>query len=421
MPKNKRPAPRKAGEADKLQQRSRPHQLNQPNEWADDKDEIQTQALCDLAIFLAEQDDSEDAAEVEARRQSHADLHKVIRKSLQQKKDEILYDAIERTRYADSAAFQFLKTSIEEASEVLLVRRDNGKALELNVFVIPLFARVAGGLKRQQCFQDDAAFAALSASLKEAQLESPDASVVLVSHAYHMDEIDGIRYSDLFDMNRDAFAAMADKKLAPATAIERSFGNWPDNQFAAEDDALELRFLLGFALKNADDPFYLVPADETAADAYFTARQQRFHHWAEQVAPLVQRCLVTDGSEIAIHFLYQDLFHGGKERGMAEYFMLLMMSELNQGLEQHGCAPHDAKAVAGAADVRGEMLLRVSLYDDHGALLVSSEKPLGVAADVQAEIDDVYDALTTIGIGSLAVATKFDAHGQPLEVQPYPV
>src|SRR5450830_1561066 len=180
MPKNKRPVPRKASES------------NKSNEWADDKDEIQTQALCDLAIVLAEQDDSEDVAEVEARRQSHADLHKVIRKSLQQKKDEILYDAIERTRYADSDAFQFLKTTIEEASEVLLVRRDNGKALELNVFVIPLFARVAGGLKREQCFQDDEAFAALSASLKEAQLESPDASVVLVSHAYHMDEIDSI-------------------------------------------------------------------------------------------------------------------------------------------------------------------------------------------------------------------------------------
>ena len=85
MPKNKRPVPRKASESNKL---------NQPSAWADDKDEIQTQALCDLAIVLVEQDDSEDAAEIEARRQSHADLHKVIRKSLQQKKDEILYETL---------------------------------------------------------------------------------------------------------------------------------------------------------------------------------------------------------------------------------------------------------------------------------------------------------------------------------------
>ncbi len=205
--------------------------------------------------------------------------------------------------------------------------------------------------------------------------------MVLVNHVYHMDEIDGIRYSDLFDMNCDAFAAMADKKPAPATAIERSFETWPKNQFVADDDVLELRFLLGFALKSADDPFYLV-----LADAYFTAREERFQRWTEQVALLVQRFLVTDSSEIAIHFLYQDLFHGGKERGMAEYFMLLMMSDLNYGLEQKACVPHDVKAVVGPADVRGEMLLRVSLYAHNGVLLVSSEKPLVATCDLQAEI-----------------------------------
>ena len=99
---------------------------------------------------------------------------------------------------------------------------------------------------------------------------------------------------------------------------------------------------------------------------------------------------MTDSSEIAIHFLYQDLFHGGKERVMAAYFMLLMKSDLNYGLEQKACAPHDAKAVVGPADVRGEMLLRVSLYGHDGVLLVSSEKPLGATGDLQAEIDDVY-------------------------------
>ena len=35
-----------------------------------------------------------------------------IRKSLQQKEDGILYEAIERTRYADGEGFQFLKISI---------------------------------------------------------------------------------------------------------------------------------------------------------------------------------------------------------------------------------------------------------------------------------------------------------------------
>ncbi len=98
-----------------------------------------------------------------------------------------------------------------------------------------------------------------------------------------MDEIDSIRYSALFQMTHDAFVAI----------------------FAADDDALELRFLPDFALKSADDPFYLVPVDEATADAYFTVREERFQRWIEQIAP------------------------------------------------------HDAKAVVGQADVRGEMLLRI--------------------------------------------------------------
>ncbi len=90
MQKNKRPVPCKMGELNKL---------NQPSARTNDKDEIQVQTLCDLAIVLVDQDDSEDAAEIDARRRSHADLHKVIRKSLQQKKDEILYDAIRHSAF----------------------------------------------------------------------------------------------------------------------------------------------------------------------------------------------------------------------------------------------------------------------------------------------------------------------------------
>lgn len=403
MPKNKRPVPRKASLS------------------PEDKDEAVTQQLCDLAIDLAEQDgdEAEGVAAGATLQQAGIDFHKIIKKSLQQKKDDILYDAIERTKYADLDAWRFLKEQVEEASEILLVRRDEGKVLELNAFVVPFFAHARGGLKREQSFQDQEAFDALSASFKQAQLEGPDATVVLVSHAYHLDEIDSIRYSHLFEMNRDAFGAMADKKLAATTAIERSISGWPDNQFGADDDAVELRFLLGFSLKATDDPFYKVPEDEAGADAYFNAREERFHGWTEQVAPLLKRCLVTDGSEIDLHFLYQDLFHGGKERGIAEYFTLQMMSELNHGLDQHGVASFDANAVVGPADVRGDMVLRVNLYGKDGALLASSEKPLAAVADLQIEVDDTYDALRTIGVTTLAVAVRFEADGQPSEVQPY--
>ena len=398
MPKNKQPVSRKSGPS------------------PEDKEDALTQKLCDLAIDLVEQEDSETMSA--ALTQAENDFHKLIKKCLYQKKDEILYAAIERARYADSGAHLFLKACVEETAETIVVERDDGPALEVNAFVIPMFIRTAGGLDSRQCFQDQPAFEALTKSFQEAQLESPDAKVVLISHAYHLDEIDSITYSHLNEMVRDAFASMTDKKAAPTPAIDRSLGVWPENVFAPQDDAVELRFLLGFALKTTDDAFYQVPQDEAAADAYFAVREERFQRWTEQVAPLMQSCLVTDGREVDVNFMYQDLFHGGKERGIAEYFMLQMMSELNQGMQQHGIAPENANAIIGPADVRDEMLLRVNLYAD-GALIASSEKPFVIARDLQVEVDDTYDALTTIGVKSLAVALKFDADGQPVDVRPY--
>jgi hypothetical protein len=400
MPKNKPPVPRKSGPS------------------PEDKEDALTQKLCDLAIDLAEQEDSETMSA--ALQQTENDFRKLVKKCLYQKKDEVLYAAIERAKYADSGAHLLLKACVEETAETIVVEheRDGGPAQEVNAFVIPIFVRTAGGLDSGQSFQDQPAFEALTKSFQEAQLESPDAKVVLISHAYHLDEIDSITYSHLNEMVRDALASMTDKKSAPTPAIDRSLGGWPENVFAPQDQAVELRFLLGFALKTTDDAFYQVPQDEDAADAYFALREERFQRWTEQVAPLVQRCLVTDGREVDVNFLYQDLFHGGKERGIAEYFMLQMMSELNHGMQQHGVAPEQANAMIGPADVRDEMLLRVNLYAD-GALIATSEKPFVFGRDLQVEIDDTYDALTTIGVTALAVAHKFDADGQPVDARPY--
>lgn len=398
MPKNKRPAPRK------------------PNVSPEEKDEALAQRLCDLAIDLVEQEDSDTMSA--ALQQADIDFHKLIRKCLYQKKDEILYSGLERAKYADSGAYLLLKGSIEESAETIVVHRENGPDQEVNAFVIPLFVGTTGGLDSAQCFQDQQAFEALRNSFQELQLESRDAGVVLISHAYHLDEIDGITYSHLNDMVRDAYASMTQKKAVPTPAIERSLGGWPENRFGPQDHAVELRFLLGFALKNVDDVFYQVPQDEAAADAYFDLRAQRFQQWTEQAAPLVQRSLVTDGREVELNFLYQDLFHGGKERGIAEYFMLQMMAELNQGLQQHGILPEQANAVIGAVDVRDEMLIRVNLYAA-GALIASSERPLVIARELEEEVDDTYDALQTIGVASLSVAMRFDAEGQPVDARPY--
>jgi hypothetical protein len=382
---------------------------------ADDDDEL-AQSLCDLAIELVEGEDSESMND--ALKQKEIDIRRIIRKSLQRKQDDALREALELARY-DGGAWQLLKERIEEASGVVLLRRDNGADLEINAFVVPIFVQTTGGLDREEIFQDEQAFELLTQSFKDAQLESRDATVVLVSHAYHRDEMDRIDYSHLNDMVREAYATMTSKKAVATPAIDRSFAGWPARPFAPQDLAIELRFLLGFALKATDDPFYRVPKDEAGADAYFEAREERFYQWTVQAAPLVKRCLAKDQAGIDINFLYQDLFHGGLERGTAESHTLQMMSDLILGLQQHGVEARDAKAIMGPVELEDELVLRVNLYAEaDGALLASSDKPMP-AADFETNAEDAYDALMTMGVKSLSLAVRFDADGQPVDVRPY--
>lgn len=375
------------------------------------------EALVDKFAALAVELATEDEASPELPNKQR-DLRRMVTKSLRQQQDDVLYEALERARDLEADAYPYLREMIEEAAETVFFTR-NERNYEVNAFVIPMFVRTTGGLDAEQNFRDADAFTELTASIKQAQLESADAKVVLVSYAYHLDEIDAITYSHLEAMVRDAFAAMTDKKLSSTPAIDRSMSSWPANRFGAEDTAVELRFLFGFALKNVDDPFYKVPQDEAGMDAYFAVRAQRFQAWSETVVPLVQRCLVTDGREFDVHFLYQDLFHGGKERGIAEYFMLQMMSELDHGLQQSAVSAPQTRAVMGPVDTDGEILLRVNLYGDGDALVATAEKPLEAARDLQVELDDTCDALLTLGVKSVALAQAFDAAGQAVGVQPY--
>jgi hypothetical protein len=379
-----------------------------------DLDEALVDKLANLAVELATEDEASPDLPAKQR-----DLHRIITKSLRQQQDDVLYEALERARDKETEAYPYLREKIEEAAETVFFTR-NERSYEVNAFVIPMFVRTIGGLDAEQNFRDADAFTELTASLKEAQLESADAKVVLVSYAYHLDEIDAITYSHLEAMVRDAYAAMTDKKITETAAINRSMSSWPANRFGADDTAVELRFLLGFALKTADDPFYTIPKDEAAMDAYFAVRAQRFQAWSEKVVPLMQRCLVTDGRQFDVHFLYQDLFHGGKERGIAEYFMLQMMSELDHGLQESGVDAQQTHAVMGPVHTEGEVLLRVNIYNGE-TVVATAEKPLdGAAADnLQIELDDTCDALLTMGLKSVALAEQFDADGNAVNVQPY--
>lgn len=376
-----------------------------PLDFIDEKDDSHTQQLCDLALELAEQENQDQATL--AVKQS--ELQKLIRKNLQQKQDEVLYKAIERARDADLAACQFLKQEIEDAAQTVLIRRAPDISREAGAFAIPLFVRTTGGLDVRDDFQDQPAFNELTRSFQQAQLESPDARAVLINHAYHLDEIDSITYSQLNEMIRDAAGAMTDKKISATPAIESSFTGWPERDFTPQDVAVELRFLLGFTLSSPADPFYKVPDDEAEADVWFAERARRFQAWSVQVAPLVGRCLCAAGREVEVNFLYQDAFFGAKERGMAEFFMLQMMAQLNQDLQAQDVAPEQARAEIGVTG-DGAPIMRVLLHAvADGRLLASAAKPFDGLGDLQMELDDVSDALATLGITDINVAAQPNA------------
>lgn len=385
---------------------------------ADPDDDAVARKLVELALDLQSLD--EYAKVPDELKKKHGELRKIIRKCLHQNREASLREALDFTGEENEISCEFLRANIEELSGTVIFKREHGPDLEVNAFVIPMFVHTDGGLRSDQCFQDEEAFDLLRASLQEGGLEGPHASVVLVAHAYHLEEIDRIDYGQLSEMVHEAFDSMTRKKTKDAPAIARSMSGWPENSFAPEDRAVELRFLLGFALKSLDDPFYKVPEKEAAADRYFEARALRFRQWAQQYAPLVKRCLVTDGRNIDIDFLYQDLFHDGKATAVAELDMLQMMSDLQLALQEHGVAPAASNAVVGPVDIDDDMLLRVNLYAEaDGGLLASSDKPASQARAFQVEADDVRDALQTLGVKSVALAKRFDADGKPVDARPF--
>ncbi len=397
MPKNKRPVPRKP--------------VANPLE----DDEVQSAALATLALALSESEhaEEEDAALLAGQ---EAEFDKLLRNALRKRNDEVLYGAIEFARDDDVGAYQLLRGRIEEASATVLLRKEGAPAMELNAFAVPLFVHSKGGLKEADTFQDGDAFAELVDSFTRLGLESPAAKVVLVSHAYDAAEAGRITFSSLNDMARDAAASMTDKKLVATPALERSITGWAPSSFAEGDLAVELRFLVGFALKRADDPFYAVPDDETAADAYFAARMARYRDWTDQAAPLLKRCLGRDPAALSLHFQYQDLFFGARQQGMAELAMLGMLSDLGAAIEGR---PGGTQAIVGPVDADGEVLLRVQLLADDGTPIAVSDKPLDLGDDVQDAVDDVVDALASIGIDRVAVAVRFGPDGVAQEVTPY--
>ncbi|VXB76848.1 hypothetical protein [Massilia sp. 9I] len=399
MPKNKRPLPRTS---------------NNPRE---PDSASQAQELADLALAIAEREEAPGFGSADEREE---ELLAAVRKLLRKKRDDALYEAIEIARYTDPEACRLLRGRIEEEAANLRLRREDGSEYEIDAFLIPLFVRSPGGLQAEQAFQDPDAFELVATSFHPAGLESAGGKVVLVQHAYDLAEIDHISYSTLQEMLREAASSLLEKKLQPAPTIEASVRGWTGERFAPDESALELRFLLGFSLKRLDDPFYAVPADEAGADAWYGAREERYRSWTMQAAPLVRRLLAADPDAIHVDFLYQDLFYGAKEQGVSELTTLGVLSDVARTLSAKDLDADRVHAAVAPLDAGEHIVLRINLYAlDGGSPWGSVETPVDLAADLGAEIDNLCDALLSLGLEGVSVATGFSEDGHAEGAEPY--
>jgi len=398
MPKNKKPVPRKSAAP------------------VEPDSEALAQALADLALDVAEGED----ADPELASAREEELLVEIRKALRKKRDEVLYGAIELARFTDPEACRLLRAHIGEQSACLRLRREGEPEREIDAFLIPLFVRSTGGLVAEESFADDAAYEELAASFVKYELDSPGATVALVRHAYDLAEADHIGFSALQELLREAAASMSSKKPQAAPLLEASIRGWTGERFAPDETAMELRFLFGFSLKRADDPFYAVPKDDIDADVFFADRMRRYRAWTERVAPLVRRCLARDPDAISVDFLYQDLFHGAKEQGVSELALLGTLAEINGLLTAKELAADRVRAVVAPLDAGEHIELRVNLYAlDGGPPWGGVTKAVDLAADLGAEVDELCDALGSIGIDDVSTADGFDEEGHPEGAQPY--
>jgi len=398
MPKNKRPLPRTS---------------NNPRE---PDTASQAQELADLALAIAEREDEPGFGTTDEREE---ELAAAVRKLLRKKRDEALYEAIETARFTDPLACRLLRGRIEEEAATLRLRREDAE-YEIDAFLVPLFVRSPGGLVAEETFQDAGAFEELSQSFHAGGLEGGSGKAVLIQHAYDLAEVDHIAFSTLQEMLREAAASLLEKKLQPAPTIEASIRGWSGERFAPDDSAVELRFLLGFSLKRADDPFYAIPADEAGADAWYAAREERYRAWTFQVAPLVRRCLAANPDRVHVDFLYQDLFYGAKEQGVAELSTLSILSEVARTLSAKELEADQVHAAVAPIDAGEHIVLRINLYAlDGGRPWGSVESAVDLAADLSVEVDNLCDALLALGLEGVSIAAGFSEDGHAEGAEPY--
>lgn len=414
MPKNIPPARRKPGP--------------KPAPTVDRTDEL----IEDLAVLALEVAEQEEADPVAIARKKD-ELQKMVRNALRKKQDEVLYGAIEHARFDDVDAYVLLRGQIEEAAASIVLRGDGKAVEEIDAFLVPVFINSPAGLRRQDAFQDAAAFELLRASFQQAGLEADSASVVLISHLYDVDEIDRISYGELNEMLREVAATMGEKKMVPTPALSNSIAALRDDtenaegvekaaesSAAGEGGATELRFLLGFVRRTLDDPFYAIPTDEAGASAWFDARLERYRGWTLAADALLRACVATEPGEVSLNFLYQNQFFAAKRQAMAEGEILMLMADIGAALAEHGLEAAHGGAVVGPVAQEADVALRVALYrNGDAAALAAFELPFDMAEDLQGSVDELCEVLHGMGIASLSTAGRFGADGVAADVKPW--
>jgi hypothetical protein len=105
---------------------------------------------------------------------------------------------------------------------------------------------------------------------------------------------------------------------------------------------------------------------------------------------------------------------------VGELSMLATLAEVNGTLDEQDLDPDRIKAVVAPVDGGGHALLRINLYAlGGGAPLATVDKPVDLEADLEIELEDLCDALGTVGLDGVLVASGFDAAGEPEGAEPY--
>lgn len=323
------------------------------------------------------------------------DIELAVRSLILKKDDDTLFDALERLWSDFPDAYWPVREAVDEQASTVVLVREGAPAMEANAFAIPMFIESRGGLNAGQAFQDPEAYEALVASITAAGLESPDAKVVLVQHWYDLAAMDRLGYAAVHELVREAAAAMGSKKLKGVPLLERSMAPAQARAFGPDDNALELRFLLGFVLRRGDDKFYAVPKDAAQADAYFQRRADAFSAWSVQAEPLLARLLAPAGSALAINIRSQDVVHAARDAAVAELAILELMFDIGAALQEDGIEAAQSRAHVEPGPAEG--MLSVVLRNPGGKVLLDAVLAVPQGIPLEDRLATVISALDALG------------------------